>query len=182
NIARRLLFFVAQGQADPSFPPPTLISFKIFCATFVFLRRANSNKISETTRAPPSSSVWISAKSLSLSLSAVTSAHCQRPVASPPSPPRFPSHGPVGSQTPASSASSVAQPVSARRRHRPVSTPDTTSTDVSGSQPAKRNTRGPCRQLKTAKVTRVTNSRINIGYDERHRAAPTPELHSSLAH
>ncbi|CAL9018036.1 unnamed protein product [Prunus brigantina] len=82
--------------------------------------------------------------------------------------------GPVGSQTPASSASSVAQPVSARRRHRPVSTTDTTSTEV--------NTRGPCRQLKMAKVTRVTNSRINIGYDERHRAAPTPELHSSLAH
>ncbi|CAL8999897.1 unnamed protein product [Prunus brigantina] len=84
--------------------------------------------------------------------------------------------GPVGSQTPASSASSVAQPVSARGLYRPVSTTDTTSTDVSG------NTRGPCRQLKTAKVTQVTNSRINIGYDERHRAAPTPELHSSLAH
>ncbi|CAL9018605.1 unnamed protein product [Prunus brigantina] len=47
---------------------------------------------------------------------------------------------------------------------------------------AKRNTRGPCRQLKTAKVTRVTNSRISIRYDERHRAAPTAELHSSLAH
>ncbi|BBH03323.1 hypothetical protein Prudu_014164 [Prunus dulcis] len=45
-----------------------------------------------------------------------------------------------------------------------------------------KNTRGPCRQLKTAKVTRVTNSRISIGYDERHRAAPTAELHSSLAH
>ncbi|BBH09179.1 hypothetical protein Prudu_021603 [Prunus dulcis] len=86
-----------------------------------------------------------------------------------------------GSQAPASSASSVAQPVSARRRHRPASTTDTTSTDASGSQPAKKNTRGPCRQLKTAKVTRVTNSRINIGY-ERHRAAPTAELHSSLAH
>ncbi|CAL9012456.1 unnamed protein product [Prunus brigantina] len=90
--------------------------------------------------------------------------------------------GPVGSQTPASSASLVTQPVSARRRHRPVSTTDTTSTDVSGSQPAKRNTRGSCRQLKTAKDTRVMNSRINIGYDERHRAAPTPELHRSLAH
>ncbi|BBH05719.1 hypothetical protein Prudu_017192 [Prunus dulcis] len=51
-----------------------------------------------------------------------------------------------------------------------------------GSQPAKKNTRGPCRQLKTAKVTRVTNSHISIGYDERHRAAPTAELHSSLAH
>ncbi|BBH07195.1 hypothetical protein Prudu_019063 [Prunus dulcis] len=63
-----------------------------------------------------------------------------------------------------------------------TSTTDTTSTNASGSQPAKKNTRGPCRQLKTAKVTRVTNSRINIGYDERHRAAPTAELHSSLAH
>ncbi|BBH09429.1 Ankyrin repeat family protein [Prunus dulcis] len=70
------------------------------------------------------------------------------------------------------------------RRHRPTDTIDTTSTDgtgASGSQPAKKNTRGPCRQLKTAKVTRVTNSRISIGYDERHRAAPTAELHSSLA-
>ncbi|BBN68464.1 hypothetical protein Prudu_441S000300 [Prunus dulcis] len=46
----------------------------------------------------------------------------------------------------------------------------------------KKNTRGQCRQLKTAKVTRVTNSRINIEYDERHQAAPTAELHSSLAH
>ncbi|BBG99236.1 hypothetical protein Prudu_008856 [Prunus dulcis] len=80
--------------------------------------------------------------------------------------------GPTRSQAPASSASSVAQPVSARWRHRPASTTDTTSTDASG----------PCRQLKTAKVTRVTNSRINIGYGERHRAAPMAELHSSLAH
>ncbi|CAL2271250.1 unnamed protein product [Prunus armeniaca] len=89
------------------------------------------------------------------------------------------------SQAPASSASSVAQPVGARRQHQPASTTDTTSTDstvASGSQPAKKNTRGPCRQLKTAKVTRVTNSRISIGYDERHRATPTAELHSSLAH
>ncbi|BBH09133.1 hypothetical protein Prudu_021549 [Prunus dulcis] len=90
--------------------------------------------------------------------------------------------GPVGSQAPASSASSGAQPVSARRRHRPASTTDTTSTDASGSQPAKKNTRGPCRQLKRAKVTRVTNSRINIKYDEPHWAALTAELHSSLAH
>ncbi|KAI5338234.1 hypothetical protein L3X38_017505 [Prunus dulcis] len=42
---------------------------------------------------------------------------------------------PAGSQAPASSASSVAQPVSAKRRHRPASTTDTTSTDASGSQP-----------------------------------------------
>ncbi|BBG93622.1 hypothetical protein Prudu_001693 [Prunus dulcis] len=75
------------------------------------------------------------------------------------------------------------------RRHRPASTTNTTSTNASGSQPGidflklhQKNTRGPCRQLKTAKVTRVTNNRINIEYDERHRAAPTAELHSSLAH
>ncbi|CAL2266655.1 unnamed protein product [Prunus armeniaca] len=76
-------------------------------------------------------------------------------------------------------------PLSARRRHRPATTTDTTSTDctgASGAPPAKRNTRGPCRQLKTAKVTKVTNSRISIGYDKRHRAAPTADLHSSLAH
>ncbi|KAI5339083.1 hypothetical protein L3X38_018355 [Prunus dulcis] len=84
--------------------------------------------------------------------------------------------GPAGSQAPAVSASSVAQPVSARHLHRPTSTTDTTFTDASGSQ------LGPCRQLKKAKVTWVTNSRINIGYDEQHRAAPTAELHSSLAH
>ncbi|KAI5342898.1 hypothetical protein L3X38_010774 [Prunus dulcis] len=41
--------------------------------------------------------------------------------------------GPAGSQAPASSASSVAQPVTSRRRHRPASTTDTTSTDASGS-------------------------------------------------
>ena len=31
---------------------------------------------------------------------------------------------------------------------------------------AKKNTRGPCRQLKMAKVTPVTNGRIPIRYDE----------------
>ncbi|KAI5324902.1 hypothetical protein L3X38_033975 [Prunus dulcis] len=41
--------------------------------------------------------------------------------------------GPGGSQAPASLASSVAQPVSARRRHRPASTTDTTSTDATGA-------------------------------------------------
>ncbi|CAL2228417.1 unnamed protein product [Prunus armeniaca] len=85
------------------------------------------------------------------------------------------------SDAPTSSASSVAQLVSARRRQRLASTTDTISTDASGasgSQPAKKNTWGLCRQLKTAKVTRVTN----IEYDERHQAAPTAELHNSLAH
>ncbi|CAL2228549.1 unnamed protein product [Prunus armeniaca] len=47
---------------------------------------------------------------------------------------------------------------------------------------AKKNTRGPCRQLKAEKVTRVTNSRINIVYDEQHQVAPTANQHSSLAH
>ncbi|CAL9018714.1 unnamed protein product [Prunus brigantina] len=45
---------------------------------------------------------------------------------------------PVGLGVSQAPASSVAQPVSARRRHRPASTTDTTSTDVtgaSGSQP-----------------------------------------------
>ncbi|BBG93374.1 hypothetical protein Prudu_001363 [Prunus dulcis] len=51
-----------------------------------------------------------------------------------------------------------------------------------GGVTAKKITGGPCRQLKTAKVTWVTNSCINIGYDERHWAALMAELHSSLAH
>ncbi|BBN68861.1 Ankyrin repeat family protein [Prunus dulcis] len=80
---------------------------------------------------------------------------------------------------PASPASSVGQLASVGARV--TDTIDTTSTDGTGAS-AKKNTRGPCRQLKTAKVTRVTNSRISIGYDERHRAAPMAELHSSLAH
>ncbi|CAL2253914.1 unnamed protein product [Prunus armeniaca] len=73
--------------------------------------------------------------------------------------------GPEVSQAPSSSASSVGQPISTRSRHWPASTTDTTLTDATGalgSQPAKKNTQGPCRQLKTAKVTQVTNSRINI--------------------
>ncbi|TQE08354.1 hypothetical protein C1H46_005982 [Malus baccata] len=53
---------------------------------------------------------------------------------------------------------------------------------VSGPQPAKKNIQRPCRQLKTVKFTRVTNDRITIGYDERHRAAPMLEQHSALVH
>ncbi|BBN67320.1 hypothetical protein Prudu_41S000200 [Prunus dulcis] len=86
--------------------------------------------------------------------------------------------GPAGSQAPASSASSVAQPVSARRRHRPASTTDTTSTDASGKERTPEGRVGN----EDGEGHPVTNSRINIGYDERHRAAPTAELHSSLAH
>ncbi|CAL8115507.1 unnamed protein product [Prunus armeniaca] len=83
---------------------------------------------------------------------------------------------------PASAATAPAlmeqdHPISARRRHR-----HRHHHLLSSPFAAKRNTRGPCRQLKTAKVTRVTNSRISIRYDEHHRAAPTAELHSSLAH
>ncbi|KAI5350319.1 hypothetical protein L3X38_003210 [Prunus dulcis] len=51
--------------------------------------------------------------------------------------------GPGASQAPASSASSVAQPASARRRHRPTDTIDKTSTDgtgASGSQPERQIT------------------------------------------
>ncbi|CAL2228444.1 unnamed protein product [Prunus armeniaca] len=78
--------------------------------------------------------------------------------------------GPGVSQAPTSSASSMAQPVSTRKRHRLASTTDTTSTDGTGALgsqpgidiPSTKNTRGPCRQLKTAKVTQVTNSRISI--------------------
>ncbi|CAL9010978.1 unnamed protein product [Prunus brigantina] len=123
----------------------------------------------------------------------VTTTQCSKPPPQPASAATAPAQmdqlavGPMGSQAPASSASSVAQPVSARRHHRPVNTTDTTSTDASGPQPGidflqLQITRGPCRQLKTAKFTWVTNNRINIGYDERHRATPTPELHSFLAH
>ncbi|TQD82341.1 hypothetical protein C1H46_032114 [Malus baccata] len=54
--------------------------------------------------------------------------------------------------------------------------------DVSSPQPAKKNIQGPCRQLKTAKVTKVTNNCITIGYNERYRAAPTAEQHSALVH
>ncbi|BBN67714.1 hypothetical protein Prudu_162S000200 [Prunus dulcis] len=57
---------------------------------------------------------------------------------------------------PASSASSMEQPFSARQRHRPASTTDTTSTDASESQSGidflklhQEEHRGPCRQLKT---------------------------------
>ncbi|TQE05748.1 hypothetical protein C1H46_008654 [Malus baccata] len=75
--------------------------------------------------------------------------------------------------------------------HRPVNSvhsdghqmsPLGSTTDACGTWPAKKNTRGPCRQLKTGKVTQVTNRCILIGYDEQHRAAPTAEQHSALAH
>ncbi|XP_070683484.1 uncharacterized protein [Malus domestica] len=56
--------------------------------------------------------------------------------------------------------------------------PSGSTTDAS----AKKNTRGPCRQLKTAKFTRVANCRIPIKYDARHRATPMAKQHSSLAH
>ncbi|KAM2148811.1 hypothetical protein ACFX1Q_005375 [Malus domestica] len=97
---------------------------------------------------------------------------------------------PVGPRVPqvsASSTFSMALPVNARHAQRRPHTPEQMSpsgstTDASGSQPAKINTRGPCRQLKTTKVTQVTNDRIIIRYDERHRVAPTAEQHSTLAH
>ncbi|KAB2614440.1 hypothetical protein D8674_042368 [Pyrus ussuriensis x Pyrus communis] len=69
----------------------------------------------------------------------------------------------------------VALPVSTRRAHQGPHTPEQMS--PSGST---KNIRGPCRQLKTAKVTRMTNDRIVIGYDERHWATPMVEQHSAL--
>ncbi|CAL9011655.1 unnamed protein product [Prunus brigantina] len=76
----------------------------------------------------------------------------------------------------------VAQPISTRRRHRLASTTDTTSTDATGasrSQPEEHT--GALSLVEDDKGHRVTNSRINIGYNEWHRATPTAELHSSLA-
>ncbi|KAI5312115.1 hypothetical protein L3X38_041288 [Prunus dulcis] len=157
-------------------PPPCSIPTRIFAADFSLLR--------PPFRTPEMSDLIRRGRSMTTAPSSDPPAQS----ASPATAPAMLDHvvvGPGASQAPASSSSSVAQPPSARRRHRPTDTIDTTSTDgtgASGSQPAKKNTRGPCRQLKTAKVTRVTNSRISIGYDERHRAAPTAELHSSLAH
>ncbi|BBH05066.1 hypothetical protein Prudu_016352 [Prunus dulcis] len=92
--------------------------------------------------------------------------------------------GPGVSQAPASSASSVRSqlvlgggtgPPTPSTRHRPTVL-------VPRDHSQRRRTPRTVSSLKTAKVTRVTNSRISIGYDERHRAAPTAELHSSLAH
>ncbi|KAB2619843.1 hypothetical protein D8674_037409 [Pyrus ussuriensis x Pyrus communis] len=87
----------------------------------------------------------------------------------------------------ASSTSSMALLVSAQRTHQHPRTKDQMSSlgstiDASGTQPAKKNTQGPCWQLKMAKVNQVTNSRIPIRYNERHRAAPTAEHHNALAH
>nr|XP_028959479.1 uncharacterized protein LOC114825227 [Malus domestica] len=59
--------------------------------------------------------------------------------------------------------------------------PSGSTTDASGTRLAKKNTRGPYRQLKIGKVTWVSNGRIPIKYDG-HRAAPTAEQHSALAH
>ncbi|KAI5313372.1 hypothetical protein L3X38_042546 [Prunus dulcis] len=70
---------------------------------------------------------------------AVTTAQSSPPPAQPSSvvtTPALMDHlpvGPGGSEAPASSTSSVVQPVSARRRHRPSSTIDTTLTDATGA-------------------------------------------------
>ncbi|BBN70453.1 hypothetical protein Prudu_1478S000200 [Prunus dulcis] len=84
------------------------------------------------------------------------------------------------SQAPASSASSVAQLLAPGGVICPPAplTPHPLMRRVNFQEEYPRL----CRQLKTAKVTRVTNSCINIGYDERHLAAPMAELHSCLAH
>ncbi|CAL9025541.1 unnamed protein product [Prunus brigantina] len=79
---------------------------------------------------------------------------------------------PEGSQAPTSSTSSVAQPVSASRCHRPASTTDTISTDATEEH--------------HRAVSAVEDGEGHPGdqqsYDERHQAALTTKLHSSLAH
>ncbi|CAL9010977.1 unnamed protein product [Prunus brigantina] len=58
KIARRLRFFVAQSHPDLSFSPLNTwsrIHLKYFARRCFSVRRANSNKVSETTRAPHSS-------------------------------------------------------------------------------------------------------------------------------
>ncbi|KAB2608348.1 hypothetical protein D8674_011516 [Pyrus ussuriensis x Pyrus communis] len=64
----------------------------------------------------------------------------------------------------------------------PQMSPPGSTIDALGTRPSKKNTWGPCRQLKTAKVTWVTNGCIPIGYDETHSATPMVEQHSALAH
>ncbi|KAI5328423.1 hypothetical protein L3X38_027820 [Prunus dulcis] len=65
--------------------------------------------------------------------------------------------GPGASQAPASSASSVAQPASARRRHRPTDTIDTTSTDGTGASGSQPDTGMPdCKPADTP-IVRITN-------------------------
>ncbi|KAI5334956.1 hypothetical protein L3X38_025089 [Prunus dulcis] len=96
-------------------------------------RRAVRTKQSSEPLAQPTSAATAPASAATMPASAAT-APSSAAIA-----PALMDHlavGPAGSQAPASSASSVAQPVSARRRHRPASTTDTTSTDASGSQPA----------------------------------------------
>ncbi|CAL8167763.1 unnamed protein product [Prunus armeniaca] len=87
--------------------------------------------------------------------------------------------GPGVSQAPASSTSSVGQPVSARRWHRLANTTDTTSTDSTVAS-------GQEEHLRAVSATEDDEGHpgdhISIEYDERHRAAPTAELRSSLAH
>ncbi|BBG99627.1 hypothetical protein Prudu_009378, partial [Prunus dulcis] len=84
--------------------------------------------------------------------------------------------GPGGSQAPASSASSVAQPVSTRWRHRPASTTDTTSTD------------GTCASGQEEHPRAVTATEAGEGhlgdqesYQHRIRRAPSGCTHGEVA-
>ncbi|XP_050104609.1 uncharacterized protein LOC126584190 [Malus sylvestris] len=54
------------------------------------------------------------------------------------------------------------------------------TTNALGSQPEKYS--GTLSPVEGSKVTRVTNGHITIRYDDQHRAAPTAEQHSALAH
>ncbi|KAI5318081.1 hypothetical protein L3X38_037789 [Prunus dulcis] len=107
---------------SPAAPLPLLFSlrhsrFCFLCATMSDLIRRGRTMTTAPSSDPPVQSA-----------SAATAPALMDPVVV----------GPGPSQAPASSASSVAQPASARRRHQPTDTIDTTSTDgtgASGSQP-----------------------------------------------
>ncbi|KAI5324378.1 hypothetical protein L3X38_033451 [Prunus dulcis] len=78
--------------------------------------------------------------------------------------------GPGPSQAPASSASSVAQPASARRRHRPTDTIDTTLTDgtgASGSQPGLncKNCEMECEGQVILEVSSDFKSKLRLEFD-----------------
>ncbi|KAI5349280.1 hypothetical protein L3X38_002167 [Prunus dulcis] len=119
---------VTSATTLPS-PPPCFGLSRIFAADFSLLRPPfRTPEMSDLIRRGRSMTTALSSDPPAQSASAATA-------------PAMLDHvvvGPGASQAPASSSSSVAQPPSARRRHRPTDTIDTTSTDgtgASGSQP-----------------------------------------------
>ncbi|KAB2626439.1 hypothetical protein D8674_020057 [Pyrus ussuriensis x Pyrus communis] len=85
---------------------------------------------------------------------------------------------PVASTPNMTTTPTTAATAPAKVDHRPVNTVDSVGPPVPQAQASSTSSMSS----PTAKVTRVTNGRILIGYDERHQAAPTTEQHSALAH